>query len=93
LSVRAVEKILPSMFVLDSGRAVKHSFEATKEARPRDTKIVSGEVLDRLRSYLGTKVRIKSGDGKKGKLIIEYFSEEELGRIVDLISSKEGFLF
>lgn len=94
LSVRAVEKILPSMFVLDSGRAVKQSLEPVKETKSVENEVVSSEILDKLRLYLGTRVRIQAGEGKKGKIVIEYFSEQELDRLVELIcSSRAPFEF
>jgi len=94
LSVRAVEKILPSMFVLDSGRAVKQSLEPVKEVKAVESEVMSSEILDKLRLYLGTRVRIQTGEGKKGKIVIEYFSEQELDRLVELIcSSKAPFEF
>lgn len=42
------------------------------------------EIQDGLQSILGTKVKIKQGK-KKGKIEIEYYSEEELERIIHLI--------
>ena len=34
---------------------------------------------------LGTKVSINAKDSKKGKLEIEYYSQDELDRIIDMI--------
>jgi len=94
LSVRAVEKILPSMFVLDSGRAVKQSMEPLRETRHTENISVSPEILDKLRAYLGTRVRIQASEGKKGRIVIEYFSDQELDRLVELIcKSKAPFQF
>jgi ParB family chromosome partitioning protein len=42
---------------------------------------------DSLRKYLGTKVRI-TPKGKKGKIEIEYYSHEDLERIVEAILEK-----
>lgn len=42
------------------------------------------EIQDGLQSILGTKVNIRQGK-KKGKIEIEYYSEEELERIIHLI--------
>jgi len=39
---------------------------------------------DSLRNYLGTKVRIIP-KGKRGKIEIEYYSDEDLTRIVETI--------
>jgi ParB family chromosome partitioning protein len=44
---------------------------------------------DSLRQNLGTKVRIVS-KGKKGKIEIEYYSHEDLGRIVEAILGKNA---
>jgi ParB family chromosome partitioning protein len=41
---------------------------------------------DSLRNHLGTRVRITQ-DGKKGKIEIEYYSHEDLERIVEIILS------
>lgn len=42
-------------------------------------------IEDRLRGGLGTKVKLRSGE-KGGKIEIEYYSDEELTRIVEIIS-------
>lgn len=42
---------------------------------------------DSLRQYLGTKVRITS-KGKRGKIAIEYYSNEDLQRIIETILGK-----
>jgi ParB family chromosome partitioning protein len=44
---------------------------------------------DSLRQRLGTKVRILS-KGKKGKIEIEYYSHEDLGRIIETILGKNA---
>ena len=38
-----------------------------------------------MKPILGTKVVINPKDEKKGKLEIEYYSQDELDRIIDLI--------
>jgi ParB family chromosome partitioning protein len=40
---------------------------------------------EQLKSYLGTSVKIKDGD-KKGKIEIDYFSNEDLERIIELLN-------
>ena len=40
---------------------------------------------EQMKSILGTKVFINPKDNKKGKLEIEYYSQDELDRIIDLI--------
>jgi ParB family chromosome partitioning protein len=44
------------------------------------------KVEDKLRNILGTKVKLMH-QTKKGKILIEYYSNEELDRIIDLIYS------
>jgi ParB family chromosome partitioning protein len=42
-----------------------------------------------LSRVLGTKVRIRGG-GRKGRIEIDYYSQEELTRLIDLLSSRES---
>ena len=42
-------------------------------------------IRDRLQDYFGTKVNINS-NRNKGKIEIEYYSEEDLQRILDIIN-------
>jgi ParB family chromosome partitioning protein len=53
-----------------------------KKARDLDSQLA--DLGDSLRRHLGTKIRIKP-KGKKGKIEIEYYSFEDLERIVDTI--------
>jgi ParB family chromosome partitioning protein len=46
-----------------------------------------GSLQDSLRKYLGTKVQITQ-KGKRGKIEIEYYSHEDLERIVETILGK-----
>jgi len=43
------------------------------------------QLENKLKSYLGTKVKIECIENKKGKLVIEYYSLDDMDRIVDLI--------
>ena len=45
------------------------------------------ETQERLKGVLGTKVFINAKDNQSGKLEIEYYSQDELNRIIDLIQS------
>jgi ParB family chromosome partitioning protein len=57
---------------------------APPEERRGDLESQLNSLQDSLRRYLGTKVRITQ-DGKKGKIEIEYYSHEDLERIVEAI--------
>jgi ParB family chromosome partitioning protein len=48
-----------------------------------------GPVETSLSRALGTKVRLRGGV-RKGRIEIEYYSQEELTRLIDLLSSREG---
>ena len=39
---------------------------------------------DRIKNYLGTKVKIVTKTKDKGKIVIEYMSNDDLDRIVNL---------
>ncbi len=54
----------------------------SREHRDRQPEMV--DIESRLRNALGTRVRI-TGDSRRGKLEIHYFSPEELERVVDAI--------
>lgn len=73
LSVRQVEQLVK---------------ERSRKARPRRPagKSLHAEVEDRLRKHLGTRVVIRSKK-QKGEVILSYYSQEDLTRIVDVILS------
>ncbi|MFT4977404.1 MAG: ParB family chromosome partitioning protein [Myxococcota bacterium] len=71
LSVRATERMV--------GRILKP--ERRKKSEPTTA---YQEVSDRLERTLGSKVRIEPrARGKRGKIVIEYFSPEELERLIE----------
>ena len=45
------------------------------------------QLEERMKSVIGSKVAIHSRNYKKGKIEIEYYSNDELERIIDLIES------
>ena len=53
----------------------------------RDYKAIYKDAEDRMKLLFGTKVSIKEKNKDKGKIEIEYYSQEELERIVDLMNS------
>ncbi|MGE5585323.1 MAG: ParB/RepB/Spo0J family partition protein [Bacillota bacterium] len=79
LSVRETEELVRR--VLASGR-VGVKGEDEKQERPRDPEITSLE--EKLRRAFGTQVRIVQGK-KKGRIEIEYYSDEDLERILALV--------
>jgi ParB family chromosome partitioning protein len=81
LSVRALEAIVSRAVVLESPKRLN----SKGEGRGRTIDGVPSDVIDRMRNRLGTKVLVKHHRSGRGKIEIEYFSEQELDRLVDLI--------
>jgi len=76
LSVREVEKL-----VAKEGAQKKQTVHKEKSA---DTVKVESELKD----IYGTRISINQ-KGKKGKIEIEYYSQEELNRLIDMLKSVE----
>lgn len=83
LSVRETEKLVKKM-QQEKDKAKKGGAE--KEGDPRMDAIYR-DLEERMKSILGTKVSIQRKDDKKGKIEIEFYSPEELDRIMDLLGS------
>ena len=83
LSVRSLEAIVSRMVVLDAGK--RSTLSASTPRIKADPNPGFDETLERLRRGLGTKVHIRHQRSGKGKIEIEYFSEQELDRLVALI--------
>ena len=77
LSVRSAEK-------MSKGRAkLKSSQRVSKLAKNKAVRSIENELI----SILGTKVHLNSNANKTGSILIEYFSDDDLDRILDLIRS------
>ena len=82
LSVRDVEKL------------VKMMNRPPKEKKPEkgpDIDLIYRQVEDKLKSIMGTKVVINQKDKNKGRIEIEYYSQEELERLIELMESLRAY--
>lgn len=79
LSVREVEKLVKLL-----GKPKNQ--EKTKEEE-KDLSFIFKDLEERMKQVMGTKVIINKKDRNKGRIEIEYYSEAELERIVELIES------
>ncbi len=79
LSVREVEKAVKAI-----GKEPK---EKKKEKEDEALELIFKNLEDRMKMVVGTKVNISRKDRSKGKIEIEYYSEAELERIVELIET------
>jgi len=84
LSVRALEKIVSRNVDLELHNNPKDK----KNTRPKglSSKSPFPELVDKIRKSLGTKVNLKHHPSGRGKIEIEYFSEDELDRLIDKLS-------
>ena len=79
LSVREVEKLVKLL-----GKPKNQ--EKPKEEE-KDLSFIFKDLEERMKQVMGTKVIINKKDRNKGRIEIEYYSEAELERIVELIES------
>ena len=79
LSVRDTEKLVKNI------QNEKEENTSNKKQIDPQLLAVYRDLEEQMKSLLGTKVYINPKDNKKGKLEIEYYSQDELDRIIDLI--------
>ena len=83
LSVRQVEEIVRG---IGTTATAKSKTTETMAPPPQGAELVIENIASRMRYILGTKVKIHHKENGKGEIVIEYYSEEDLGRILDLLS-------
>lgn len=76
LSVRELEFLI---------RELKTKSEPSKSKAKKETNPYYKEVIEKLENYFGTKVNV-TNKNNKGKIEIEYYSEEDLQRILEIIN-------
>lgn len=81
LSVRETEKLVKKI-----QQEKDMPVEKEKKADAKMEAIYQ-DLEEKMKSILGTKVAIRQKDDKKGKIEIEYYSMEELDRILDLMGT------
>lgn len=79
-SVRETENLLKTKNLLKKANQIKSN----------KTNFIEANISEKLRNILGTKVQMDAKKNK-GKIIIEYYGNEELDRILDLLYSIDGF--
>ena len=76
LSVREVEKLMKSI-----------AKEPKKEKEENKHQFIYEDMEEKMKSLLGTKVSINHKSNNKGKIVIDYYSNEELERLMYLFQS------
>ncbi len=80
LSVRETEKLVK--IILNTKNEVKQETTAAKE-----DSFIYHDIEEKIKKIMGTKVSIKKKANDNGKIEIEYYSTEELERIIELFES------
>lgn len=81
LTVRETEKLIKSM------KNPEKKPEGKKDGVSGGLAYIYQDMEEKMKSIMGTKVSILPKDKKKGKIEIEYYSVEELERIMELLES------
>ena len=81
LSVRETEKLVKKI------QKEKDSPATNKKELDPQLETICRDLEEKMKHILGTKVAINQKDNKKGKIEIEYYSMDELDRIIDLFGT------
>lgn len=82
LSVRETERLVKRL-----AREADGDDEKKEKTKDEALAIIYQNLEDRMKTVMGTKVSIHNKDKNKGRIEIEYYSEAELERIVEMIES------
>lgn len=77
LSVREIEKIIKDL----------NKPKKEQDKKKKDLDFLYKDLEEKLKINLGAKVSINAKDEDKGKIEIEYYSKEDLERIIDMLTS------
>lgn len=80
LSVREAEKLVKKL----------QEEEPKKKKEVRDDSFVYKDIEEKMKGILGTKVNVTHKKNHKGKIEIEYYSNEELERLIELFETLQG---
>lgn len=82
------KQLLEAMKLIENGRTVRDIERKTQRKKPKkmDQKYaaICNDIEDSFQSFFGTKVKVDAGK-RSGKIIIQYSTNDDLARILDLI--------
>lgn len=82
------KQLAEAMKLIENGRSVRDIERKTQRNKPKkvDPRYVSicNDIEDSFQSFFGTKVKVDAGK-RSGKIIIQYSTNDDLARILDLI--------
>lgn len=73
--------------VRDTEKLVKIGLSKKKTSKEVEDNVELNNIEEKLQNVFGTKVKIKNNSNNKGKILIEYYSHQELDRILDIVNS------
>ncbi len=92
LQRRAAKKVIEGQLSVRQTEALVKALQKEKVEKPKqadDTRLYLGEVEKDLSGRLGRKVKISS-KGKKGKIELEYYSDQDLDGLLSLLQTLNG---
>jgi ParB family chromosome partitioning protein len=63
----------------------------TDKGKNKNENIFAKDLENKIKDYLGTKVKLITKSKDKGKIVIEYLSNDDLERIMELIGMKKEY--
>ena len=82
------KQLIEAMKLIENGRSVRDIERKTQRKKPKkiDQKYaaICNDIEDSFQSFFGTKVKVDAGK-RSGKIIIQYSTNDDLARILDLI--------
>lgn len=86
LSVRQVEKEVKQLLGKDGSKSRPLGTTVSKSISINtDNKPIIADIIDKLRRHLGTQVKINYSNSNAGEIRIEFYSDDDLGRVIELI--------
>lgn len=86
LSVRQTEELVKQMALQSTQPA-----EVEKKKEPASSDIQLGHMENRFRSVLGTRVNLSRNRDGSGRLVVHFYSDEELAQLYQLIAGDDEF--
>ena len=86
LSVRQIEKEVRQLLGREGKKGQGNATQRQKDSfKPATDDPSLLDIIDKLRKHLGTQVKIVYSDASNGEIKIQFYSDDDLGRLVELI--------
>ena len=83
----AIQIVSQGLTVRDVENIIKHLNNPKKDAVKKEKTLELKDFEERIKRVFSTRVQIK-GTESKGKIVIDYYSKDDLDRIYDLINNR-----